>query len=255
MKNEKMKNRVALITGGANGMGKATCLAFAAQQCTIIIVDVKDDAGKEVAAMCEQEGGKAEYIHCDLFQLEEIEHLFQYIMNTYGRLDYAINNAGFGHYPNPMGKLTDDEVLQIFGINSIANARLMIRELNIMEAAGFGRIITTTSGAGLKGSPNYSVYCAAKHSIVGMTKSAAVEYATKGITVNAIAPGAIETELMATMKAKDLAAYEASCKSNPIGRMGRPEEIAHAMCFLCDDNSAFINGVVLPVDSGVTAGK
>ena len=250
-----MKDKITLITGGASGMGKAAVKAFSERESKVIFCDVQDEKGQALAEELAGQGRSVEYYHCDLFQISEIETMFQHIKDKYGRLDFAINNAGFGHNPKPMAELSADEVTRIFNINAVANARLMIQELRIMEPQGFGRIVVTTSGAGLLGSKFYSIYSASKHAICGMVKSAALEYAEKGITINAIAPGTIGTEMMEAMKERDPASYAACCRSNPANRLGRPEEIASAMVFLCEENSAFINGVILPVDSGFCAGK
>ena len=141
------------------------------------------------------------------------------------------------------------------GICLIAVTNCMIEEIKIMKENGFGRIVNTTSGAGLLGIKGNSVYCAAKHGVVGVTKAAALDYATSNITINAIAPGTIETELVNSLKEIAPDAYKQAEESNPSGHLGKPEDIANAAVFLCEDASSFINGVVLPVDSGCVAGK
>ena len=164
-----------------------------------------------------------------------------------------MNNAGFGIPAKPLDECTSEEVNKVIGICLIAVTNCMIEE--IKKENGFGRIVNTTSGAGLLGIKGNSVYCAAKHGVVGVTKAAALDYATSNITINAIAPGTIETELVNSLKEIAPDAYKQAEESNPSGHLGKPEDIANAAVFLCEDASSFINGVVLPVDSGCVAGK
>ena len=166
-----------------------------------------------------------------------------------------MNNAGFGIPAKPLDECTTEDVNRVIGICLIAVANCMIEEVKMMKEAGFGRIINTTSGAGILGIKGNSIYCAAKHGVVGITKAAALDYATYNVTINAIAPGAIETELVSSLKEIAPDAYRQAEKSNPAGRLGQPEDIANAVMFLCEDASSFINGVVIPVDSGCVAGK
>ena len=145
--------------------------------------------------------------------------------------------------------------VNLFDIDEIKSAYIWIEEIKIMKENGFGRIVNTASGAGLLGVKGNSIYCAAKHGVVGITKAAALDYATSNITINAIAPGTIETELVNSLKEIAPEAYKQAEESNPAGHLGKPEDIANAALFLCEDTSSFINGVILPVDSGCVAGK
>lgn len=253
--NEPMKGRVALVTGGLSGMGKAIAISLARRQCTVIIFDIQDDKADEVIKQCKEAGGTAVYRNCNLMDYENIKSAFQFIEDTYGRLDYAVNNAAFGLPPKPLGESTFEEVESVYNINIHSYTYCMIHELRMMKQAGFGRIVNTASGAGLVASRGYSVYSAAKHAVVGLTKAAALDYAQEGITINAIAPGTIETELVASLKESAPEAYEASKLSNPIGRLGSPMEIARVVVFLCENDSEFINGAIIPIDSGGVAGK
>ena len=178
-----------------------------------------------------------------------------WIKEQFGKLDYAMNNAGFGIPAKPLDECTSEEVNKVIGICLIAVTNCMIEEIKIMKENGFGRIVNTTSGAGLLGVKGNSIYCAAKHGVVGITKAAALDYATSNITINAIAPGTIETELVNSLKEIAPEAYKQAEESNPAGHLGKPEDIANAALFLCEDTSSFINGVILPVDSGCVAGK
>ncbi|MNM66669.1 Levodione reductase [compost metagenome] len=250
-----MKEKVALVTGGLSGMGKACSIAFAQRQCTVVILDIQDGKAEETVKLCREAGGEAVYRRCDLFDYKDIESAYQFITDTYGRLDYAVNCAGFGLPPKPMDESTYEDAQKLYGINVNAVSMCMIHELRMMKEAGFGRIVNIASGTGLVAAKGYSLYSAAKHAVVGMTKAAALDYAKDNITVNSIAPGTIETELVASLKVQMPEAYEQSKQANPCGRLGQPWEIARVVLFLCEDDSSFINGTVIPVDGGGTAGK
>ncbi|WP_041272822.1 SDR family NAD(P)-dependent oxidoreductase [Desulfitobacterium hafniense] len=250
-----MRGKIAVVTGGLSGIGKACSLAFAQQQCTVVILDIQDEKAEETIKHCREAGGDAVYRNCNLLEYENIKSAFQFIEGTYGRLDYAINNAGFGFPPKPMDESTYEEVRTLYGINVQAYSMCMIHELRMMKEVGFGRIVNIASGTGLIANKGYSMYSAAKHAVVGMTKAAALDYAKDNITVNAIAPGTIETELVASLKFQAPEAYEQAKAANPSGRFGQPWEIARVALFLCEADSSFINGAIIPVDSGGTAGK
>lgn len=250
-----MNNKIALVTGGASGIGKAIVKAFAKRGCLVIIFDVQDDKGKALCDELTNQGQKAVYHHVNLFEINEIKDAFKWIKETYGRVDYAMNNAGFGIPAKPLHEVTDEELNKCIGICLIALSRCMIEEIKMMLENGFGRIVNTTSGAGILGCKGNAVYSAAKHGVVGITKSAALDYATKNITVNAFAPGTTETELVASLKEKAPDAYAQCLKANPAGIMAQPEDMANVALFLCEDASHFINGVIIPVDSGFCAGS
>lgn len=250
-----MKDRVALVTGGASGIGKGIVRMFAKRGCQVIIFDVQDEKGEALAKELSDEGSKVAYKHVNLFNVDEIKAAYTWIKDQYGKLDYACNNAGFGIPAKPLDEVTTEEVNKVIGICLTAVVNCMIEEVKMMKAAGFGRIINTTSGAGLMGVTGNSIYCAAKHGVVGITKAAALDYATYHMTINAVAPGAIETELVSSLKEIAPDAYRQAEQANPAGRLGQPEDIANAVMFLCEDASSFVNGVVIPVDSGCCAGK
>lgn len=248
-------NKVALVTGGLSGIGKGTVLELAKQNYTTIIFDIQDDKAQEVIDEANSLGGKTHYRHCNLFSSKEIEESFQYIRETFGRLDCAFNNAGFGIMPKPFDEVTEEEIDKELGILVKAHMLCTIHEVKLMKENGFGRIVYTTSGAGLLGSKGMALYNACKHAIVGLTKGAALDYAKENITVNAIAPGTIETELVSPYKESAPDVYAQWAASNPAGRLGLPSEIGRVVVFLFEEDSSFINGTVIPVDSGFCAGK
>lgn len=252
---KEFQNKVALITGGLSGIGKATVFELASKGCTVIIFDVQDEKADAIVREVEKLGGVAEYRNCNLFNSEEINREFDLIEKKYEHLDFAFNNAGFGILDKKFGEVSEEEIDQLLGINVKACMLCMIRELNIMEKSGFGRIVNTSSGAGLTGNKGMALYSASKHAVVGLTKSAALDYPKNGITVNAIAPGAIQTELVSSLKERDPEEYKRGLNRMPIGRFGKPEEIARVVSFLFQEDSAFINGTVIPVDSGFVAGS
>lgn len=248
-------NRVVAVTGGLSGIGKGTVLELAKRNYTIVILDIQDDKAEQVIAEANALGGSTHYRHCNLFDSNEIKACFAYIGETFGRLDCAFNNAGFGILPKRFEEVTEEEIDKELGILVKCHMMCTIEELKLMQKNKFGRIVYTTSGAGLLGSAGMALYSACKHAIVGLTKGLALDYAKDNITVNAVAPGTIETELVAPYKETEPTVYAQWAASNPAGRLGMPWEIGHAVAFLFEDDSAFINGVVLPVDSGFCAGK
>ncbi len=250
-----MKGKIALVTGGLSGIGKATVFELAKKGLTVIVFDVQDEKAEAVVKHCKELGGDAIYRKCNLFDAEEIDESFNFIKDTYGHLDYAMNNAGFGIPSKPFGEVNEDEIDKLLGINVRAYMLCMVHEINIMKANGFGRIVNTASGSGLLATKGMALYTACKHAVCGLTKAAALDYATENITINAIAPGTIETELVLPVKEQRPEEYALWCLSNPIGRLGQPYEIARVVSFLFEDDSAFINGTIIPVDSGFVAGR
>lgn len=251
-----MKNgKVALVTGGLSGIGKGTVLELAKAGYVTVIFDIQDSKAESIIREANALGGSTHYKHVDLFSSSEIATGFEFIKDTFGKLDCAFNNAGFGILPKPFDEVTESEIDQELNILVKCHMLCMIHELKMMLANGFGRIVSTTSGAGLLGSKDMALYSACKHAIVGLTKGAALDYAKNNITINAIAPGTIETELVIPYKESDPQLYATWSASNPSGRLGRPQEIGRVVTFLFEEESSFINGVVLPVDSGFSAGK
>lgn len=249
-----MEKRVALVTGGLSGIGKGTVLELSKKGYDVVIFDIQDEKADDVIGLCKEFKGKVVYKHCDLFKSDEIKEGFDFIQEKFGHLDCAFNNAGFGILSKPFGEVTEKEIDMELGILVKAHMMCMIYELRMMKENGFGRIVNTTSGSGLVSCQGMALYSACKHAISGLTKGAALDYATQNITVNAIAPGTIETELILPYKETDPDEYAKWAKANPSERFGQPYDIARVVAFLFDKDSDFINGVILPVDSGCVAG-
>ena len=249
-----MKNRVALITGGVSGIGKGMVRMFAKRGCQVIIFDIQDEKADDVIELCKEFKGNVVYKHCDLFKSNEIKEGFDFIQEKFGHLDCAFNNAGFGILSKPFGEVTEKEIDMELGILVKAHMMCMIHELRMMKENGYGRIVNTTSGAGLVSSQGMALYSACKHAISGLTKGVALDYATQNITVNAVAPGTIETELILPYKETNPEEYAIWAKANPSERFGQPYDIARVVVFLFEEDSDFINGTIIPVDSGCVAG-
>lgn len=250
-----MKGNIAVVTGGLSGIGKATVLELVKNGLKVVVLDIQDDKADLLFKECEKIGKVPDYIHCNLFETEEIEESFNKINKKYGRLDYAFNNAGFGILSKKFGEVTEDEIDKLLTINVKSYMLCMIQEIKLMKCGNFGRIVNTASGSGLLAGQGMALYTACKHAVVGLTKAVALDYVKDNITVNAIAPGTIETELVAPIKKSNPEEYAMWASSNPIGRLGSPSEIARVVKFLFEDESEFINGTIIPVDSGFVAGK
>lgn len=245
--------RVALVTGSGSGMGRATALAFARMGAHVVVSDVRDHDAEATVATITAEGGSARSIRADVTDEAAVEALVAETLATFGRLDFAHNNAGVTDTPCTTGDLSLERWDRTIAVDLTGVFICMKHELAAMAAAGQGVIVNTSSGAGINGVAGLPAYVAAKHGVIGLTKTAALEYATQGIRVNAVCPGAIATPLIMEHLAGDEAALAAMVAEHPVRRIGLPEEVAAAVTFLCTDAAAFITGVALPVDGGAVA--
>lgn len=250
-----MKKKLALVTGGLSGMGKATVIELSRVEYDVIVFDIQDDKLDILIDECKDHDGKIFYRHCNLLDGEDIKKSFNFINNTYGNLDCAFNNAGFGIQAKPFDEVSEKEIDTLINIDIKSYMLCMIYELKMMKENGFGRIVNNSSGAGLLGSAGGALYNAVKHAVVGLTKGASLDYAKQNITINCICPGTIDTELVSGLKDIDPDMYKHAAESNPIGRMGAPSEVARVVKFLFEEDSSYLNGVIMPIDSGWSAGK
>ena len=250
----EMAGSAALVTGGAAGIGKATALAFAGRGAQVAIADLKVDRGTDVVRAIEGDGGRAIFIETDVSQTGEVEHLLAATVSAFGRLDYAVNNAGVEGELAVTADCSEANFDRIIGINLRGLWLCMRAEIRQMLQQGSGgAIVNMSSVAGLVGFPNLPAYVASKHGVVGLTKTAALEYAMKGIRVNAICPGVIHTEMVDRVTGRDPAAEKQFAGLAPMGRMGTPEEIAEAAVWLCAPGASFVTGHALAVDGGLVA--
>jgi len=246
------ENKVALVTGAASGMGLATAKAFAEAGAAVALADVNGDGARAAADALVAAGHKAIGIRCDVSDLDEVEAMVKQTVSTFGRLDMAFNNAGV---QSPVAETADADPKDydfVMGVNLRGVWNCMKHELLQMRKQGSGAIVNNSSLGGLVGIAERGIYHASKHGVVGLTKSAGLEYAAKGIRINAVCPGIIETPMVMGMLETQPEAMAALMKEVPMGRLGRAEEIADAVLWLCSPASSFVIGHALPVDGGYT---
>lgn len=253
MKTE-FEGKVAIVTGGAFGIGRATAIAFAREGAAVVVSDVADGGGEQTVGLIRKAGGTARSVVCDVASREQVRALIAGTVQQYGRLDFAFNNAGIEGTTAPIGELPDAAWDKVIAVNLTAQFDCMKQELVQMVKQGNGAIVNNASILGSVAFPNASAYVAAKHGLVGLTRVAALEYAPKGIRVNAVCPGFIATPMLerAGLLA-DPAVKQGLEAMHPLGRLGTPEEIAEAVLFLCSSKASFITGHPLLVDGGYVA--
>ena len=247
--------KVAMITGAASGLGRATALLFAERGAKVVVSDMAIEGGQETVKMIQDMGGEATFIACNVAKEEEIINLITKTVEVYGRIDCGINNAGIGGIWTSTHKYPTDNFEQVMAVNSTGVFLCMREELKVMMQQGSGAIVNVASVAGLSGFPNNVAYSASKHAVVGMTKSAGLEYAKKGIRVNAACPVFTITPMVTGMF--DLLGDDMKDKMEaaiPMKRFGQPNEIAEAIVWLCSDSASYITAHALPIDGGMMAG-
>lgn len=245
---KRLENKVAIITGGADGLGKAGATLFAKEGATVIIWDMNEEKGKETVSEIEASGGKATFLKVNTASFPEVEAATQKAIDQFGKIDILINNAGITRDAS-LKKMTSEQWQQVIDVNLTGVFNCAKCVSNHMVDKGYGRIINTSSVVALYGNFGQTNYVATKAGVIGMTKTMARELGRKCVTVNAVAPGFIATEMVKKMPEDVLKAMEAKV---PVGRLGMPEEIASAYLFLASDESAYINGATLSVDGGIT---
>ena len=245
--------QVALVTGAAAGIGRATAQAFAAEGLRVVVSDVDVSGGEGTVGLIRAAGGEACFVRCDVTRDAEVKALMDATLAQYGRLDYAFNNAGI---EIEQGKLADGKEAEfdaIMGVNVKGVWLCMKHQIPLMLAQGGGAIVNTASVAGLGAAPKMSIYAASKHAVIGLTKSAAIEYAKKKVRVNAVCPAVIDTDMFRRAYEADPKKAEFAAAMHPVGRIGTVEEVAAAVLYLCSDHAAFTTGQALAVDGGATA--
>ena len=248
-----MEHPVVLITGALTGIARAAALAFAEAGARVVVSGRRDEAGAALARELRDAGAEAEFIRADVRHEDEVRGLIDQTVARFGRLDVAVNSAGTEGTPGPATEQTPESYAATFDTNVLGTVLSMKHELRVMQAQGSGSIINISSTFGHEGAAGASIYAASKHAVEGLTKSVAIEAAAYGVRVNAVAPGPIDTGMLDRFTGgADGKAYLASL--NPQKRIGRVEEVAHAILFAASDAASFMTGHVLSVDGGKSAG-
>src|SRR5205809_3729520 len=253
MMNTGFENKVALVTGAGSGMGLAAAQAFAAEGAAVALVDINEEAARTAAGRLVATGHRAIAIPCDVTDEGQVKAMVEQTVSAFGRVDAAFNNAGVQSPAVETADATSEEFDRVNAINLRSVFLCMKYELLQMRKQGSGAIVNCSSIGGLIGLPGRAIYHASKHGVIGLTKSAALEYASRGIRINAVCPGTIETPMVADMMAKESITMEDMVRDQPIGRLGRPEEIAAAVLWLCSPGASLVIGHALAVDGGYTA--
>jgi len=251
-----LNGRVALITGGARGIGRATALLLAREGAAVVVADLDEAGAAAVAGEIEAAGGRGLGVACDVSRAEDCHRAVQAALAAFGRLDVLFNNAGIIRRADVLGT-TEEEWDRVMAVN-VKSILLMSKEaVPVMAAQGGGSIVNTASGWGLVGGRNAVSYCASKGAVVNMTRAMALDHGPQGIRVNCICPGDTDTGMLrheARQLGADEGAFLAEAAGRPLGRVGRPEEIAQAVLYLAGDASSFVTGAALVVDGGGLAG-
>lgn len=248
-----LQNKVALITGGNSGIGRATALSFAREGAKVALAGRRSQEGEETVALIKSHGGDAFFMKTDVTNVREIEALVNRTVEAYGRLDCCFNNAGIESRPAPLTQQSESDFDEVIAINLKGVFLSMKYEIPVLLKQGGGSIVNTASVGGLVGFANVSPYVASKHGVMGLTKVAALENAKAGIRINAVSPGSILTPMVERMTGGSQEANEQVASLHPMGRQGTPEEVAEAVIWLCSDKASFMTGQSITMDGGLTA--
>lgn len=248
----EFEGKVALVTGGASGIGRATAVKFAIEGASVVVADVDQRGGQETVRMVKECGSEGIFVRADVSVESDVIALVETTIATYGKLDYAVNNAGIEGKSAPTAKLASDDFDRTIAINLRGVWLCMKYELpHLLETRG--AIVNMASIAGIVGFAGNAAYVASKHGVIGLTKTAALEYSKLGVRVNVISPGVIMTPMVERVGELEGEILEALEAMHPIGRTGTSEEVAEAVLWLCSPKSSFVTGVTLPVDGGYVA--
>jgi NAD(P)-dependent dehydrogenase (short-subunit alcohol dehydrogenase family) len=245
--------KVAIVTGGSSGIGRATALALAKERVKVTVAARRAKEGEETVQLIKDAGSEGIFVKTDVANEDDIRSLVAKSAKTYGRLDYAFNNAGIEEMMTPLADQTSEIFDQIMKVNVKGVWLSMKYEIPEMIRNGGGAIVNMSSVAGVMGFPQMPIYIASKHAVLGLTKSAALEYAKSGIRINAVAPGGVETDMAKRVVGDDHQLLETLTSMHPIGRIGDPQEIANAVVWLLSDKASFVLGHTLLVDGGIVS--
>jgi NAD(P)-dependent dehydrogenase (short-subunit alcohol dehydrogenase family) len=244
---KRFEGKTAFITGAGSGIGRATAVAFAAEGARVVVTDRTEAALKETAEHVKAACADVLAIACDVSKPEEVEAAVTQAVEVFGRIDCALNNAGVENKATPLHEIELQEWDRILNINLRGTFICIKHEIAQMVRQGGGVVVNTSSGAGIRGVPGGAAYAASKHAIIGLTKSAALDYAKQNIRVNAVLPGNIATPMMDRFTGGDI---QKAIDLEPVGRLGKPEEIAEAVLWMCSDLGGFVTGASIVVDGG-----
>jgi NAD(P)-dependent dehydrogenase (short-subunit alcohol dehydrogenase family) len=246
--------KVALVTGGAYGIGRAVAQAFAAQGIQVVVADTAEKGASETVAEIRRRGGEATSVLCDVSREPEVKDLIRKTIATFGRLDYAFNNAGIEGLPAPTPDCTEENWDRVLDVNLKGVWLCMKHEIPVLlQQKNPCAIVNCASIAGMVGFPGVPAYTASKHGVIGLTQTAALEYARTNVRVNVVSPGVIQTPMIDRFTHGEAQALKMLVAGEPVGRMGKPEEVASAVLWLCSDSASFVTGHSLVVDGGWTA--
>lgn len=247
------EGRVALVTGGASGIGRATALQFAHQGAAVVVADLERSHGDLVVAAIEAMGSRARFVKADVSDPEQVTAMVAAVEEEFGRLDVAVNNAGTSGTYKPLVEQSVEDWQRTLAVNLTGTFLCLQAEIPAILDVGRGAIVNVASAAGLIGFANLPAYVASKHGVVGLTKSAALEYARRDIRINAVCPGNVRTPMLEGFAGGDEKALAGMGKMTPIGRLAEPDEIAEAIVWLCSDAASFVTGHAMAIDGGVLA--
>lgn len=247
----QFKNKVAIVTGGSFGIGRATAIAFAKKGAKVVVVDWIEDS--ETLNLIKAAGGETIFIKCDVSKATDVKAMVEKTLAAFGRLDYAFNNAGIEGINGVTHECTEENWDKTIGVNLKGIWLCMKHEIPEILKQGKGVIINCASIAGLVGFQGLPAYVASKHGVIGLTKTAALEYAKPGIRINAVCPGAIRTPMIDRITGNKKEVEDQFAAMEPIGRLGQPEEVANAVLWMCSDEASFVTGHAMAVDGGWVA--
>ena len=250
MNTQRFKDKVVLVTGGNSGIGRAASLAFAKEGARVVIAARREALGQSVVKEIKENGGDTVFVKTDVMEINDVERLFETISRQFGRLDCAFNNAGVGSHMKRLVNSTMEEWNSLMDTNLRGVWLCMKHEILIMLKQGGGAIVNNASVAGLRGEDGISIYAASKHAVLGLTKGAALDYARRNIRINAVCPGFIHTPMVEESWKAGPQIKEFTLKTIPMGRFGKPEEIASAVLWMCSDAASFMTGKEMVIGGG-----